>query len=27
MKGWLTVTTAKASWIDLAMEAHEFVNA
>jgi hypothetical protein len=25
MKGWLTVTAAKASWIDLAKEAHDFV--
>jgi hypothetical protein len=25
MKEWLTVTSAKASWFDLAKEAHEFV--
>jgi TfoX/Sxy family transcriptional regulator of competence genes len=25
MKGWLTVTSAKAAWIDLAKEAHDFV--
>jgi len=25
MKGWLTVTAARASWIDLAKEAHDFV--
>ena len=26
MKEWLTVASAKASWIDLAVEAHAFVN-
>jgi hypothetical protein len=26
MKGWLTVTSTKASWIDLAREAHGFVS-
>jgi hypothetical protein len=26
MKGWLTVTSAKAAWIDLAKEAHGFVS-
>ncbi len=26
MKGWLTVTNEKASWVDLAKEAHEFVS-
>jgi TfoX/Sxy family transcriptional regulator of competence genes len=26
MKGWLTVTSAKASWVRLAKEAHGFVN-
>ena len=25
MKGWLTVTSAKASWVELAKEAHDFV--
>jgi hypothetical protein len=25
MKGWLTITSVKASWMDLAREAHGFV--
>jgi hypothetical protein len=25
MKGWLTITSPKASWVELAKEAHEFV--
>jgi hypothetical protein len=27
MKEWLTVMSPKASWIDLAREAHDFVSA
>jgi hypothetical protein len=27
MKGWLTVVSPKASWVDLAREAHDFVDA
>ncbi|MGD0678757.1 MAG: hypothetical protein ABSC94_25405 [Polyangiaceae bacterium] len=26
MKGWLTVTSTKASWVELAREAHRFVD-
>lgn len=26
MKGWLTVTSTKASWVELAVEAHRFVD-
>ncbi|MGA7119621.1 MAG: hypothetical protein WBY94_05955, partial [Polyangiaceae bacterium] len=25
MKGWLTITSPKASWVELTKEAHEFV--
>jgi hypothetical protein len=27
MKGWLTVTSTKSSWVELAREAHEFADA